>query len=285
VFDHPIVDSHVHLLNPDALSYRWTAQVPRLNRHVLPEHLAETAVPYDIDRFVFVEADVDQPQYLQEADWVAALAVSEPRLQGMVAALPLERGFEIEGDLDQLCDHNILCGVRRLIQTQPDPEFCLRPGFLAGLKLLGARDIPFDICVLHYQMPAVIEMVRRSPDVRFVLDHIGKPGIKAGLFEPWRQHMRELAGMENVFCKISGVVTEADHGAWTRDQIRPYIEHTLDCFGFKRCMYGSDWHVLELASTYPQWVEIVDWIVADASAAERRRLFRETAVSFYRLDA
>jgi L-fuconolactonase len=134
-------------------------------------------------------------------------------------------------------------------------------------------------------MPAVIEMVRRSPDVRFVLDHIGKPGIKAGLFEPWRQHMRELAGMENVFCKISGVVTEADHGAWTRDQIRPYIEHTLDCFGFERCMYGSDWHVLELASTYPQWVEIVDWIVADASAAERRRLFRETAVSFYRLDA
>ncbi|MHA1190050.1 MAG: amidohydrolase family protein, partial [Alphaproteobacteria bacterium] len=107
--------------------------------------------------------------------------------------------------------------------------------------------------------------------------------IKAGLFDPWRDQLRELAGFENVFCKISGVVTEADHNSWTREQIRPYIEHTIDCFGFDRCMYGGDWHVQELATTYPNWVEIVDWIVADASADERRKLFRDTAIAFYRL--
>jgi L-fuconolactonase len=282
--DFPIVDSHVHLADPKRFCYAWTRNAPSLNRQVLPEHLTKAAAPVEIDQFVFVEVDVDFPQHLAEAEWIASLARSDPRLKGMVAALPLERGAAIAGELDQLRQHKILRGVRRLIQNQPDPDFCIRPDFIAGLKLLARHDLVFDICIFHHHLPNATRMVRQCPDVRFVLDHIAKPGIKAGTFDPWRQHMKELATLPNVTCKISGVSTEADHKNWTREQLRPYIAHSIDTFGFDRVMFGGDWHVLELAGTYPQWVEIVDWVIEGASAAEKRKLFRDNAIRDYRLD-
>jgi L-fuconolactonase len=282
--DYPIVDSHVHLCEPRRFGYAWTRNAPSLNRQVLPRDFTKAAGSVKIDQFVFVEVDVDFPQHLAEAEWIAGLASAEPRLTGMVAALPLERGKAIEAELDKLRGHKLLRGIRRLIQTQPDPDFCIRPQFIEGLKLLAAHDLAFDICVLHHQMPNVIKMVRQCPDVRFVLDHIGKPGIKAGIFEPWRQHLKDLAAMPNVHCKISGVTTEADHKNWTADQLKPYIAYTIETFGFDRIMYGGDWHVSELAGTYPQWVEIVDWVVDGATPAEKRKLFRDNAIRFYRLD-
>jgi len=130
----------------------------------------------------------------------------------------------------------------------------------------------------------VIKMVEKCPDVRFVLDHIGKPAIKAGVRDPWRQHMRELASHENVFCKISGVANEADHAGWTREQLKPYIAHAIECFGFDRSMYGGDWHVMELAGTYPQWIDVVDWVIEGASTDEKRELYRDTAIKTFRLD-
>ena len=282
--DFPIVDAHVHLCNPQRLSYGWMKNAPSLDRLVLPEHLVKAAAPVEIDRFVFVEVDVDNPEHLAEAQWVEELSKSEPRLSGMVASLPLEKGKAVEPELDELLRHRSLRGIRRLIQDKPDPDFCIRPGFIEALKLLAPKDLVFDICIYHPQMPSAIEMVRRCPEVRFVLDHIGKPGIKAGLLDPLRQHVKTLAAMPNVHCKISGVITEADHRNWAREQLKPYILHAIDSFGFDRVMYGGDWHVLELAGTYPQWVEILDWAVAGASAAEKRKLFRDNAIRFYRLD-
>lgn len=282
--DYPIVDSHVHLCEPRQFGYAWTRNAPSLNRQVLPRDFTKAAGSVKVDQFVFVEVDVDFPQHLAEAEWIAGLASAEPRLTGMVAALPLERGKAIEAELDKLRGHKLLRGVRRLIQTQPDPDFCIRPQFIEGLELLAAHDLAFDICVLHHQMPNVIKMVRQCPEVRFVLDHIGKPGIKAGIFDPWRQHLKDLAAMPNVHCKISGVTTEAEHKSWTRDRLKPYIAYTIETFGFDRIMYGGDWHVSELAGTYPQWVEIVDWVVDGATPAEKRKLFRDNAIRFYRLD-
>lgn len=282
--DFPIVDSHVHLADPKRFGYAWTRNAPSLNRQVLPEHLTKAAAPVKIDKFVFVEVDVDFPQHLAEAEWVAGLARADPRLAGMVAALPLEHGKAIEADLGKLRKHRTLRGIRRLIQNQPDPDFCIRPQFIEGLKLLAAHDLVFDICVFHHHLPNTIKMVRKCPEVRFVLDHIGKPAIKAGIMDPWRRHMKELAAMTNVHCKISGVTTEADHKNWTREQLEPYIAHAIEAFGFDRVMYGGDWHVLELAGTYPQWVEIVDWVVEGASPAEKRKLFRDNAIRVYRLD-
>jgi L-fuconolactonase len=202
----------------------------------------------------------------------------------LVAALPLERGKAIEGELEELRRLKTLRAIRRLIQTQPDPDFCIRPDFIAGLKLLAPHDIAFDICIFHHQLPNTIKMVRQCPEVRFVLDHIGKPPIKAGEIDPWRQHMKELAALPNVHCKISGVATEADHRNWTREQLKPYVAHAIETFGFDRSMYGGDWHVSELALPYPEWVDIVDWVIEGSSAEEKRKLFRDNAIRFYRLD-
>jgi predicted TIM-barrel fold metal-dependent hydrolase len=282
--DFPIVDSHVHLCDPQRFGYAWMKNVPQLNRAVLPSHLTKAAAPFEIEQFVFVEVDVDFPQHLGEAAWVQQLSRSDGRLTGMVASLPLEKGKAVEPELEQVRQNPILRAIRRLIQTQADPEFCVRPHFIAGLKLLANHDLAFDICILHQQMPNVIKMVRQCPEVRFVLDHIGKPGIKAGLFDPWRAHIKELAAMPNVVCKISGVSTEADHANWTREQLEPYIAYTIETFGFDRIMYGGDWHVLELAGTYPQWVEIVDWVVEGSTAEEKRKLFRDNAIATYRLN-
>jgi L-fuconolactonase len=283
VVDFPIVDSHVHLLDPERFGYAWTRNAPSLKRQVLPSDLTKAAGPVQIEQFVFVEVDVDYPQHLAEAAWVNELAGADKRLTGMVAALPLEQGGGIEAQLDELHQHKVLRGIRRLIQNQPDPDFCIRLDFIAGLKLLSKYDLAFDICIFHHHMPNAIRMVRQCPEVRFVLDHIGKPGIKAGIIDPWRLHMKELAALPNVVCKISGVTTEADHKNWTREQLKPYIAHAIETFGFDRIMYGGDWHVSELAGTYPEWVEIVDWVVEGCTPEEQRKLFRDNAINAYRL--
>lgn len=283
MIDFAIVDSHVHLADPSRFGYDWTKNAPQLGRLVLPAHLTAAAAPVTIDQFVFVEVDVNLPQHVDEARWVQSLADADRRLNGIVAALPLERGAEVQGDLEQLLKNRSLRAIRRLIQNQPDADFCIQPKFIEGLKLLARHDLAFDICIFHHQLPNAIKMVQQCPEVRFVLDHIGKPAIKAGQFEPWGANLKALAALPNVSCKISGVATEADHTAWTREQIRPYIVHALECFGADRVMYGSDWHVLELAGTYPQWVEILDWITSGASTDERRKLFRDNAIAFYQL--
>jgi len=282
--DFAIVDAHVHLADPKRFGYSWTKNAPSLNRTVLPDDLMKAAAPVKIDRFVFVEVDVDLPQHLDEAAWVDEMAAKDKRLAGMVAALPLEKGKAIKPDLDRLQQNRSLRGVRRLIQNQSDPDFCIKPDFIDGLKLLAPHDLVFDICIFHHHLPNAIKMVQQCPEVRFILDHIGKPAIKAGIADPWRQHLKELAALPNVHCKISGVTTEADHKNWTHEQLKPYIAHAIDTFGFDRVMYGGDWHVLELAGPYPQWVEIVDWVVEGASKDEKRRLFRDNAIAFYRLD-
>jgi L-fuconolactonase len=281
--DFPIIDSHVHLADPGRFGYAWTRNAPSLNRRVLVDDLMKAAGPVQIEKLVFVEVDVDLPQHIDEARWIDGMAASDKRIAGMVAALPLERGKAIEPELDRLRENKVLRGIRRLIQNQADPDFCIQPKFIEGLKLLARHDLVFDICIFHHHMANAIKMVRQCPEVRFVLDHIGKPGIKAGLTEPWRRDMKELASLPNVTCKISGVSTEADHRNWTREQLKPYIAHAIDSFGFDRSMYGGDWHVMELAGTYPQWVEVVDWVIEGASAEEKRKLYRDTAIKTYRL--
>lgn len=281
--DFPIVDSHVHLADPQRFGYAWTKNAPSLNRTVLPEHLTKAAAPVQIDTIVFVEVDVDDPQQVAEAEWIESLAGRDPRIKGMVASLPLEQGSGVQGDLEKMLRCSRLRGIRRLIQNQKDPDFCIQPKFIEGLKLLAKHDLVFDICIFHHHLPNAIRMVQQCPEVRFVLDHIAKPAIKAGEFEPWGRNLKALAALPNVVCKISGVTTEADHKSWTREQLRPYIAHAIESFGFDRVMYGGDWHVLELAGTYPQWVGIVDWVIAGASAEEQRKLYRDNAIRAYRL--
>jgi L-fuconolactonase len=283
MLDFGVIDAHVHLLDQRRLRYSWAAGAPALARDFTLDDLARAARPYEIEGAVFVEVDVDAPLHLEEAEWVAETARTDARLRGAVVSLPLERGAAIEPDIARVAALKTTRGVRRLIQNQPDPDFCLRPAFLEALKLLPKYGLSFDVCIFHPQFAAALEMVRRAPDVSFVLDHIGKPGIKGGLVEPWRSQMRELAALPNVVCKLSGVITEADHRDWTATQVRPYVEHAIACFGPDRILYGGDWPVVTLAGDYVQWLATLEAAATDFSAAERRKLFRDNAIRVYRL--
>ena len=284
MIDFPLIDSHIHLLDQQRFGYSWASGAPALKRDWTPDDLAAAAKPYTIEGVVCVEGDVDMPQYLDEAEWLEGLAKSDKRVLGGVACLPLERGKSIEPEMTRIAGLSAIRGVRRLIQNQPDPEFMLKPDFLDALKLLPKYNLSFDICIFHHQLPNALEMARRCPDVAFILDHIAKPGIKAGLKDPWREQMREMAALPNVVCKLSGVTTEADHKSWTREQLRPYIDHVIACFGPDRILYGGDWPVCELAGGYSRWLETLDWATSDFSPSEKRKLFRDNTVKAYRLN-
>ena len=284
MIDFRIIDSHVHLLDQKRFGYAWSDGAPALKRDWTPDDLARSAKPYEIEGLVFVEVDVDMPQYLEEAEWVDELARRDRRVLGAVVCLPLERGPAIEPEIERVAGLPSVRGVRRLIQNQPDPDYVLRPDFLTALKLLPRYGLAFDVCIFHSQAANALEMMRACPDVAFVLDHIGKPGIKAGLLDPWRRRIRDMAALENVVCKLSGLTTEADHREWTRDQLRPYIDHVVECFGPDRILYGGDWPVSELAGSYLQWLQTLDWATAGFSPDEKRKLFRDNAVKAYRLN-
>lgn len=279
----PIVDSHVHLYDISRLSYGWLAGVPKINRTYLLEDFDKARQAVAVDKIVFAEVAVDPGLHLKEAAFIQELADRDPRLQGIVAHAPLEKGAAVEADLVALKAVKNVRGIRRLIETERNPAFCLEPGFLEALRLLPKYGLTFDICVKQFAMTYALELVKRCPEVQFVLDHIGKPDIKNGLTEPWRSQIAELARMPNVVCKVSGVITEADHRHWTAEQVKPYVAHVIERFGFDRVMFGSDWTVSELTHPYPKWVEIVDEVVKGASETELRRLYRDTAIATYRL--
>jgi L-fuconolactonase len=281
--DFPIVDSHVHLYDVARLRYAWLAAAPEINRTHGLEDFDRARGPVAVDKIVFAEVAVDPGLHLDEAAFIQELADADPRLSGIVAHAPLEKGAAVETDLAKLTTFRNVRGIRRLIESERNPAFCLEPGFLEGLLLLPKFGLTFDICLKHFAMAYALELTRRCPDVQFVLDHIGKPDIKNGLREPWQGQIAELARRPNVVCKLSGVITEADHKSWTAEQVKPYVSHVIETFGFDRVMYGSDWTVSELTHRYPTWVEMVDEIANGASDAEIRALYRETAIRTYRL--
>lgn len=279
----PIIDTHLHVWDPGHLPYPWLDSIPLLNKPYLLEDYRRACGPVEVEKMVFVQAEVDFSHYQAETDWVTALSQQDPRLQGIVSWAPLEQGDDARPALEKLADNPLVKSIRRIIQFEPDPDFCLRPDFVKGLQALPDYGLTFDICIAHVHMANTLRMVARCPDVTFILDHIGKPDIAAQLFEPWKQELRQLAAFPNVWCKMSGLVTEADHQNWQREELKPYIDHVLDCFGFDRTMYGGDWPVAYQATEYPRWVETLEWATEGCSEDELRKLFRDNAIDFYRL--
>lgn len=278
-----IIDAHVHLYDIERMSYPWLAGVPKINRSYRLADFDAAVGPVAIESLVFAEVAVGKGQHIREAEFVQEMADADKRLAGMVAHAPVENGASVEEDLAALSRFASLRGIRRLMQGEVDQSFALAPAFLEGVRRCGKHGLTFDICVKHWGLVFAIELARRCPDVMFVLDHIGKPGIKHGLREPWWSGMRELARMPNVVCKVSGVITEDDHAGWDAERIKPYVAHTIECFGFDRVMYGSDWTVSILTHEYPVWVAMLDEVVAGESVENRRKLYVETAKRVYRL--
>jgi L-fuconolactonase len=230
---------------------------------------------------VFVEGDCRGDEALSEVEWVTALANEAVPIIGIVAHVPLERGPAAARLLERLGHRRLVVGVRRLLQHEPR-SLLEDPGLVRGIRLLAGYGLTFDVCVTSDQLPAVTRLVSASPDTSFVLDHVAKPPVGEGGLNPWRQDLSRLAGYPNVACKLSGLATIAATGARPADVV-PYLQHALSAFGPARCMFGSDWPVCLLNTTYEMWLDTVLEATDDFTAAERDDVLGETAMRVYGL--
>jgi L-fuconolactonase len=281
----PIVDAHVHLWHPEQFSMPWLAGIPLLNRpYGLQDYRAQTqGLP--IKAMVYIEVGVEPQETLREAQYVANLAREEPRLQAIVAAAPVDRGAAVREHLESLLAISpVIKGVRRNLQDETEPGFCLQPDFVAGVRLLAQYNLSFDLCIKHWQLPDVIELVRRCPDTPFILDHLGKPDIKQQQLDSWQADLHKLAELPNVACKISGMVTEADHERWQPADLEPFINAALEAFGEERILFGGDWPVILLASSYQRWCETLQALTGRLPLQVRHKLWAENAQRIYRMD-
>ncbi len=274
------VDSHMHFWDQKVLKpYTWLHEVPAINHRHDPAVLHAEAGSDLPDKIVFVEAGAPP---LPEVRWVEKLATTEPRIRAIVAKIAIDAGDQTTADLAALRKSPLVRGVRHHFEHDA-ADYCARPAFVRGVQEAAAAGFSFDLCGKHPQLPAVIALVRQCPEATFILDHAGKPGIKAGLLDPWRDHIRQLAAFPNLVCKLSGLVTEADHHAWTADQLAPYVEHLLATFGPQRLLFGGDWPVAKLACGYLRWLEIARRFTAHLPPAEQAAIFTGNAERVYRI--
>ena len=278
-----IVDAHVHLWDPGHFRMSWLDGNDRLNR---PYGLAEYATAtqgLDVEAMVYLQVEVEPPYAMLEAQWVAQLAQQDERIKAIVAWCPLEYGDQARAFLDALTAEPLVKGIRRIIQFEPDMAFCLQPRFVRGVQMLPEYGLTFDLCINYRQLPNTIELVRQCPQTQFMLDHIAKPDIATGSLDPWRDHIAELAAFPNVMCKVSGLVTEANHDTWTDDDLAPFVAHVLEVFGPDRVAFGGDWPVVTQAASYERWVTTLERLTADLTPENKQKLWSDNARRFYRL--
>ena len=281
--DPSFIDTHVHCWDRTQIPYPWLDGFPAIaGRHTPVELRAEAGGRFPA-RILFVQGDCDRAHAFEEVRAAEALADAEPAIGGIVAFAPMDRGAETVAALDRLRARPLLRGVRHLIQGEDDPDFCRRPAFIAGVRAAGARGLSFDICVKHPQLASAVDLARACPGTSLILDHAGKPDIRGRLLDPWRADLAALARLPHVVCKLSGLVTEADPTAWTVDDLRPYFEHLVSCFGPTRLLFGSDWPVVKLAASYPRWLDAALTLLNPLPTADRDAVLAGNARRVYRL--
>jgi L-fuconolactonase len=273
-----VIDSHIHLWDPTVLRYPWLESEEELGRPFLPADLHASGGPPE---WVMVQAGAQPDDERSELDWIASLASSEPALVGMVVHAPVENGLAVRDLVERLAATPLAVGIRRLIQDE-GAGFASTSQFVEGVRVVGDVGLPFDICVRAPERADVAPLVDACPDVSFVLDHLGKPAIADGEWEPWRTQLAELAQRPNLICKLSGSTTEAGRG-WREDVVRPYLMHALETFGPQRCMFGSDWPVASVTTYYQRWFDLVSDAVSGCSQSEIDAVFAGTAAQIYTL--
>ena len=277
-----IVDTHQHLWDLDLFRYAWLQQLPDLNRSFrMNDYLAATN-GLAIEKSVHLEADVDEPFMFDETMHLLRLAdCADNPLEGVVArGRPESKEFKTY--VEKIAGHPKLRGIRRVLHTRPD-DLGQSETFIENICSLAGYGLSFDICVLARQLPIAIRLVSQCPDVTFILDHCGVPQVRDKILNPWRSLIREIAKFPNVFCKISGLIAYADPNNWTAEDLRPYVDHAIECFGWDRVMFGSDWPVCTLSASYRQWVDVLLSLTRSAGEVNQKKLFHDNAIRVYRL--
>lgn len=274
-----IIDSHQHFWKYEPVKHAWIDDnMAVIRKDFMPSDLQSVYQDNGVDGCVAVQAD----QTLEETDFLLQLSKDNSFIKGVVGWVDL-RADNLETTLEKYSEANKLKGFRHVVQGEPDHNFLLRPDFLRGIEVLQKNNYTYDILIFPHQLGAALEFVKRFPDMNFVIDHIAKPYIKDGFYDGWAALMTEIAKYENVYCKMSGIITEADYNTWTPEQIHPYMELVLEVFGPNRVMYGSDWPVCLVAGNYTKVKELTTNFIATLSASEQQQIMGTNAVKFYKL--
>jgi L-fuconolactonase len=276
-----VIDTHAHFWDVEQFDYPWIESGSPFDRSFSLQDYQSASAEVPVRRMVFVECDADSRFSIAEAEWVAGLAGSDPRIEAMVPRVSL-LGDEASATLERMSSMPLVRGIRDNIQGHR-AGFALQDRFIRGVQEVHRRGLHFELCLTHDQLEEVTELVRRCPDGRFVLDHCAKPGIKAGLREPWLTQMHEMASLPNLVCKISGLVTEADWEAWKPEEVLWYARAAAEAFGHERIMFGSDWPVNEVAGGFARWYRLAEDLARPWSEEDRDRFFWRNAEGVYRL--
>ena len=273
------IDAHQHYWDVSRLEYAWMPPGESVvRRNYLPADLEPVLADHHFDGSVVVQANF----VMEETWWLLELAARHESIRGVVAWVDLTDP-EVGRTLDMCRLHPKFKGVRHMVHDEPDVRWLLRDDVVRGLKELARRDIPYDVLIRPPHLPLLPELADRVPGLRMVIDHIAKPSIAAREMEPWARDMEVAAGISGMHCKLSGMITEADHGAWKADDLRPYVQHVLKLFGPDRLMFGSDWPVCRLVGSWKQVLAAFTQACGPVRQAEREKILGGTAVSFYRL--
>jgi L-fuconolactonase len=271
-----VIDSHQHFWRYDAARYPWIdGSMAALQRDFLPFDLQETIRAAGVGGTIAVQARQDD----DETEWLIELANEHAFIKGVVGWVDL-RASDVDRRLERFGQESRLVGVRHVVQAEPD-GFLDGPAFRRGIAALERFDLVYDILVYARQLREATRFAAAFPERRLVLDHLGKPDVRGGGFAPWRRDLTALAALPRVWCKLSGLVTEADWRAWTPAALRPYLDTALEAFGPSRLMFGSDWPVCTVAATYAQVIGLVRDAIAEYSADEQARILGGTAANVY----
>ncbi|HEX3624689.1 MAG TPA: amidohydrolase family protein [Verrucomicrobiae bacterium] len=274
------IDSHQHFWKASRGDYHWMSPaVQVLCRDYLPADLEPHLKKNKIDKTILVQA----AQTKEETDFLLELAAQHGFIAGVIGWLDMDSP-EFPRELDIYAKKPKFLGVRPMLQDLPDDDWILRPRVIESLKWIADRDMPFEFLTYTRHLPHVLTVLDKVPDLRAVVDHVSKPEIKNRKLDPWRSLMSRVAEHKNVYCKLSGMITEADHKTWTPNDLRPYVEHVLECFGVDRVMFGSDWPVCLLAGSYDQVAAALQAVVKPRlDKSGEAALFGENATRFYKL--
>jgi L-fuconolactonase len=271
------IDSHQHFWKYSEAEYPWIGKGTPLQRDWLPADLERDAKKVGIDGSVVVQAR----QTLEESRWLLELADKSSFIKGVVGWVDL-RSEKVAEDLAALSKHKKFVGVRHVVQSEV-AEFMLQPEFLRGIGELHAFDFAYDLLLFPKHLPSAVKVAEKYSHQRFVLDHIAKPMIRAGMMQPWKDDVRELATHKNVACKISGMITEAKMPGWKKEDFRPYLDVVFEAFGEDRVMFGSDWPVCLLGGSYEQIHGLATDYFRQFSSAVQEKFLGGNATKFYKL--